>query len=262
MVKKLVLFDKIYNLTLNERRSSLFFRYLKYLNKKIKDFPNTNIKMKKLRAYDNRFEVEVSGPEEIFVFNLLRKQIGTIQLFENVSIGDVYKGLMVDVGKVGFGIFVDCGILNPETDVLLTLYTMRNQLCNGKKVSLSEVIKIYDFINNFPVYVKIEKIDKKKAQIEGTFADATIDFYKRLITNNIHGLFISGETTGQIKKVFTKTNHMRDIESVEPYGFLETIVLLKEGTEAPGIISEIGKYLVNCKMSAIKAERIKKLFGN
>ncbi|MFX0031597.1 MAG: DUF2110 family protein [Candidatus Hermodarchaeota archaeon] len=262
MVKKLVLIDKIYNLTSKERRSNIYPKFLKYLNKKIEGFPNTKIKIIKLRAYDSRFEIEVSGPEEIFVYNLLKKEIGIIHSFENLSLGDIYKAIMVDVGKVGFGIFVDCGIVNPKTDVLVTLYTIRNQLCKGKKVSLSEVIKKYNFINNFPVYVKIEKVDKEKAQIEGIFAKNTINFYEKLITENIDAVFVSGETKEQVKKDLIKTDHMRDIVSIKSFGFLENIILLKEGTDAPGIIAEIGNYLKNCKLSAIRPINIKKLIDN
>ncbi|MFX1414142.1 MAG: DUF2110 family protein [Promethearchaeota archaeon] len=262
MVKKLVLIDKIYNLSSEEKKKSYFSKYLRYLNKKIKAFPNTKIRIKKLRPYDSRFEIEINGPEEVFVCNFLKKEIGAIKIFDNVSIGDVYKALMVDVGKVGFGIFVDCGILNPKTDVLITLYAIRNQLCSGKKISISEVIKKYDFINNFPVFVKIEKVDKEKAHIEGIFADDTLRFYRELISDDIDSVFISGETIGKVKNALTRTNHIRDIISLGSYGFLESIVRLKEGTEAPGIISEIGKYLINCKISAIRAERIKNLFGD
>ncbi|MFX1496804.1 MAG: DUF2110 family protein [Promethearchaeota archaeon] len=262
MSKKLVLIDKMDNLASKLKMQILFSKYLKYLNKKVKGFPDTKVSIKKLRTFDKRFEIEISGPEEIFVYNLLRKEFGTIQLFENVSEGDVYKALMVDVGKVGFGIFVDCGVLNPKTDVLITLHNIRNQLCNKKKVSLSEVIKKYDFINNFPIYIKIEKVDNEKFQIEGKLADVTIDFYEKIIKESIDGLFVSGKTKERIKNVLIKTDHIRDIISIESYGFLEIIVLLKKGTDAAGIIAEIGKYLKNCKMSAIKAERIKSLFYN
>jgi len=262
MVKKLVLIDKIYNLPSKERRNNIFPKFFKYLNKKIKGFPNTKVRIKKLRTYDSRFEIEISGPEEIFVYNLLKKEIGIIQPFENLSLGDVYKAIMVDVGKVGFGIFVDCGIVNPKTDVLITLYTIRNQLCGGKKVSLSEVIKKYDFIDNFPVYVKIAKVDKEKAQIEGIFAMNTINFYKKLITENIDAVFVSGETKEQVKKALIKTDHVRDLMSIERFGFLENIILLKEGTDAPGIIAEIGNHLKKCKLSAIRPLNIKKLIEN
>ena len=70
---------------------------------------------------------------------------------------------------------------------------------------------------------------------------------------------MSGATKNQFKKALVKRGHLRDIVSVERHGFLEHIVILKEGTEAPGIIAHIGKYLRNCKLSAIRHERIHKL---
>ena len=73
MVKKLVLNDKIYNITSKERRKNIFLRYSKYLNVKTQGFSNTKVKIKKLRSFDNRFEVEIFGPEELFIYNLLKK---------------------------------------------------------------------------------------------------------------------------------------------------------------------------------------------
>ncbi|GAH92103.1 unnamed protein product, partial [marine sediment metagenome] len=46
------------------------------------------------------------------------KKVGAIVEFNEVEINQTYKGVLLDVGKVGFGIFVDCAILNPKTDVL------------------------------------------------------------------------------------------------------------------------------------------------
>jgi hypothetical protein len=166
----------------------------------------------------------------------------------------------VDVGKVGFGLFIDCAILNPKTDVLVNLHRIRNQLCSGMEKSLKEVIKIYDFIDHYPVFVKIESIDKEKHQIEGKFDDSMIEFYKKLIKENHEALFLSGETKSQFKKILSKTGHLKDIISIERYGFLENIAILKEGTNAKGIIPEIGKYFKNCKMSTIIPERIKAVF--
>jgi hypothetical protein len=84
--------------------------------------------------------------------------------------------------------------------------------------------------------------------------------FDKLLKENLDAVFITGETKAQIKKTLEKTGHLRDIVSIKKYGFLENIIILKETTEAPGIISDIGKYLKNCKMSAIRPERIKRLF--
>jgi hypothetical protein len=262
MVKNLVLSDKIYNISSEEREKKIFLRYLKYLRLKTKGFPNTKVKIKKLRRFDNRFEVEILGPEEVFIYNLLKKEIGTIYQFENVKVGDRYKGLMVDVGKVGFGIFVDCGILNPKTEVLINLHNLREQLCNSKEKSLKEIIKAYDFIENFPLSIQIINIDGEKQQIQGKVDQNTIKLYSKVLNENLEAVFISGETKGQVKKALNRKGHLRDIISIERNGFLENTIILKENTSAPGIIADIGKYLKNCKLSDVRPIKIKNLIEN
>jgi len=166
-MKNLVLYDKIYNITNKSQEKETYVRYLKYLNEKTKGFSKTSIQIKKLRKFDKRFEILIDGPEELFVFNLIKKEIGSVNEFKDVEVGKTYKGTLIDVGKVGFGIFVDCAILNPQVDVLLNLNVLREQLCAGKKKSSREIIKAYDFINHFPVEVKITEIDAEKHQIQG-----------------------------------------------------------------------------------------------
>jgi hypothetical protein len=260
MVKNLVLYDKIYNVHKESEKKEISIRYLKYLNELAKSFSNTKIRIKKLRQFDNRFEVLIAGPEEVFISNMLKKKVGTVIEFDKVEIGDVYKGVMVDVGKVGFGIFVDCAILNPKVDVLLNLYDLRTQLCKSRGVPITQIISAYDFIDQFPVHVKITSIDKEKEQIQGVLDNQTLEIYEKLIKENLEGVFMSGETKGQLKKALVRRGHFRDIVSIERYGFLENIVILRENTTAPGIIADIGKHLKNCKLSAIRPERIKKLY--
>lgn len=258
-MKSLVLSDKIYNISPKSQEKEVYVRYLKYLNEKTKGFPKTSIKIKKLRKFDTRFEILITGPEEIFVLNLLKKEIGSLNEFKHIELGKMYKGTLVDVGKFGFGIFVDCAIMNPQEDVLLNLNVLRDQLCAGKKKSLREIIKAYDLIDHFPVEVKITEIDAEKHQIQGRLTDKSLGLYQKILSEKLEGIFVSGATKNQFKKALIKRGHLRDIISVERYGFLENIVILKEGTDAPGIIAHIGKYLRNCKMSAIRHERIQKL---
>lgn len=260
MVKKLVLNDQIYNFSSNRELENLKNRFQKYLLEKVKGFPSTKIIIKKLRKYDNRFEIEINGPEEVFVFNFIKKEIGTTINFDNIKEDQVFKGTMIDCGQVGFGVFIDCGIMNPKTDVLLPLHTLRKQLSNGKNKSLSEIINAFDFIDKFPVYVKIKSINSEEKKISGSLAKDTLNLYEKCLNENIEGVFISGQSKGQVKKALLKTGHLRDIVSIERFGFLEHIVLLREGTESPGIISDIGKLLRKSKFSAIRPNRIKDFY--
>ena len=260
MRKKLVVWDQIYNFSSENERKIIEYRFRKYLEEKVNGFPSTKIIINKLRKYDNRFEIEILGPEEVFVSNLIKKEIGTIVNFDNIEEGKIYKGTIIDCGKVGFGIFVDCAILNPKTDVLIPLHSLRKQLCKGYHKSLSEIINAYDFIDKFPVYIKIETVDREERKISGNLAQDTLNLYQKCIRENIEGVFISGQTKGQVKKALVRTGHLRDILSIERFGFLEHIVLFRENTQSPGIISDIGSKLKKSKFSAIRPNRIKSLY--
>ncbi|MFX0057052.1 MAG: DUF2110 family protein [Candidatus Hodarchaeota archaeon] len=260
MPQKIIPYDKIYNIDTEKDKISIFSRYYKYLNETVQGFPNTKISIKKMRDYDKRFEITINGPEEIFVTNILKKEIGLINQFDHIREGNTYKGTIVDVGKVGFGVFVDCAIFNPESEVLIPLHTLREQLCNGKNKSLREILKVYDLIENFPLYINIVSIDRKKMQIEGKIADKTIKFFEHILEENLEAVLVTGETKAQFKKALVKTGHFRDIVSIERFGFLENIVILKQDTNAPGIIADIGKHLRGCKISALRPERIRRFF--
>jgi hypothetical protein len=194
------------------------------------------------------------------LYNILKKEIGTITKFEEVKVGQEFKGMMVDVGKVGFGIFVDCAILNPGTDILINLHTLRDQLCKGNTVSLPEIIQAYNFIDNFPLYVKVKEIDEESQKIKGEITKKTLSLFDKITKENIQGIFASGVSKNQLKKALIKKGHLRDIISVKRYGFRENIVLFKEGTNAPGIIAQIGRNLRGCKLSPIMSDKIKKLW--
>ncbi|MFX1317097.1 MAG: DUF2110 family protein [Promethearchaeota archaeon] len=260
MTKRIVLFDKIYNVSSEKRKKDIYLRYLKYLNDNVKGFSKNSLMINKLRNFDQRFEISIHGPDENFIYNLLQKEIGTITEFKDIKEGQLCKGSMVDVGKVGFGIFIDCAIFNPKVDVLINLHSLRSQLCNGKGKSLREIIEAYDFIDNFPVYVKILKIDKVNQKLQGEIAQKTLTLFNKVLKENIEGVFLSGETKGQFKKALVKNGHSQDIISIKRFGFLENLVLLKKDSNAPGIIAHIGRDLTNCKLSALRPTRIKTLF--
>ena len=260
MPKKIVLYDKIYTLTEKDserKRRDVFANYSKYMKENIKGFLNTNAKIHKLRKFDKRFEISIDGPEKLFVSNILSKEIGTIHEFKDIEVGRVCKGTMTDVGKVGFGIFVDCAIMNPKTDVLISLHKLR-----GKELSLKEIIHAYNFIDHFPGMVKVIKVDKEKNKIQGEYTKEYLSLYKKLVNENLDAIFVSGATKNQFKKALIRKGHLRDIVSIKRYGYLEHIVILKEGTEAPGIIAHAGNYLRNCKLSAIRHSRIRNLLGS
>jgi len=259
MVKRLILLDKIYNADSRRDRLDLQSRYKKYLHELVKGFPQTEIQIRQIRDIDNRIEIFIQGAEEKFVKNMISAEIGSVIPFDQIKEGDILKGTMMNVGELGFGIFLNCGIIRRKTDILLPLHILREQLADGKRVSVRDIINTYDFMNHFPLFTKVIEIDKEQINIQGEIAQKSLSLFDKILSENIEGLFMCGETKGQFKKALVKTGHLHDIVSIERFGFLENLVLLKRGTNARGIISEIGKYLEQCKFSILIPKRIRTL---
>lgn len=246
---------------MKRKKEDIYLRYLKYVREHVKGFPNTTLKIKKLREFDKRFEISISGPEEVFVFNLLKNEIGSITEFKDIKDGNIIKGVLTDVGKVGFGLFIDCGVVNPQVDVLINLHKLREQLCNKREKSLTEIIEAYDFIDHFPLEVKIVKKNNENHRLQGEIALNSLNIFEKIINENLEAIFLSGETKGQFKKAITRKGHFRDIITLKRFGFLENLVLLKKDSDAPGIIAHIGKELENCKFSVLQPKRIRMLYN-
>ena len=54
MVKRIVLLDKIYNISTKKQEAQVIDRYKKYLFENIKGFANTTVNIRKLRDFDKR----------------------------------------------------------------------------------------------------------------------------------------------------------------------------------------------------------------
>ncbi len=72
-------------------------------------------------------------------------------------------------------------------------------------------------------------------------------------------LFSSGQTRKRVKKAIKYTKHYPDYIVIERIGFLETAVILKMGTSAPGILADIGPHLKNTQFSMFRPTNVKAL---
>lgn len=258
MVQKLILGEKIYSYSPKPDFKPLLAKYKQMLSHEMETL-DVGIKKIDVRDEDNRLELLVEGPDEEFLKSLLKEEFGSTYRFLDVREGDILKGYVVEVGKVGFGVFVDCGVKYPTTDVLINLITLRNQLCKGKKIPLRKIVDSYGLIENFPIYIEIEEISRREKNLRGKIAKKSLDMINNWIKDDLERVFVSGSTRAQVKKAMSKTGHSRDIVSLKKLGFLENIIILKEGTNAPGIISHIGKKLEYSKLSAIRPLKIEEI---
>jgi hypothetical protein len=208
----------------------------------------------------NWIKVDVSGSDSTVLTNFLLQRSGIApHTLGNLTVSAELKGRIIDSGNVGYGLYVDVGVSQPETiDALIPLHVLRRQLAEDKKVSIPKIIEAFCLYDNLPLKIKITKITPEK-KLEAELAQEQISTIQNWLSSNLDRVIVLGASSDIITYVIKASNITRDIVKVEYLGFLEHTLLCKLGTEAPGIIHKLGKYLPRIPMYAFSKNKAQTL---
>ena len=207
--------------------------------------------IKELDARLARFDVDkrghvvigFEGQDAEFAINFLTKEYGPSISLDHVKEGAIVKGSLIDVGKVGYGFYVDIAAMKTTTyvDALLPLYQVREQFKLKKR--LRTIAKSLVLVDNLPVDVHITNVDLKEGKIEATFAESTLNRFDEWLHDDHERLLVFGANFSMIENALNKTGHIDDIYETQELGKFEFALRCKRSTRASGIIAAIGPKL-------------------
>jgi hypothetical protein len=199
----------------------------------------------------NWVKVSLSGEDEEVSANVVRGEFGEVPYsLRAVEEGGTYRGRFVDLGKVGYGAYVDLGIFSPRPkDALLPLYYLKEHFGG---IPVREMIPRFGWVDNLPVEVRVRKVEFGTREVEVEFSDSQLKRLNSWLNDGYDKLFIAGTVSENVERALIRTGHGRDVKRIEELGLMETLLVLKKGTEAPGIIREIGPHIKGAVMGAIK----------
>jgi hypothetical protein len=209
---------------------------------------------------DNGFiNVNLEGEDELAAYNYLASLYGkNIELGE-LKEGDIVKGYVCSSGKVGFGLFVDIGIKEPyNVDALLPLFALREQLAEGKTLPVRKIIKMFGLIDNFPIEIIMQKVSIGTKKAEAKLSEKQIETFETWREEGLDKLLILGAFEEEIERALKRSNHSKDIISLESLGWMENIITCKFNTNAKGLIPAIGRILPKAKFEIFSPSFIKK----
>jgi len=194
---------------------------------------------------DKRGHVIISfeGQDAEFATNFLTKEYGSSISLDHVKEGAIVKGSLIDVGKVGYGFYVDIAAMRNTTyvDALLPLYQVREQF--KLKKPLRTIAKSLILVDNLPVDVQITHVDLREGKIEATFAESTMNRFDEWLRDDHERLLVFGANFSMIENTLNKTGHINDIYEIQELGKFEFALRCKRSTRASGIIAAIGPKL-------------------
>ena len=241
-VKEVVILEKVYG------DRSGFDKLHRKLRSLLGDL---EVECKLSATVKNWVKISLSGEDEEISTNLVREEFGEVPYsLRNVEVGNTYRGRFIDLGKVGYGAYVDIGIFKPKPkDALIPLYYLKETF---GEMPVRQMIREFGWVDNLPVDVEVINVEFGAREVEVAFSEAQVKRIRDWLNDGHDKLFITGTVSEKIEKALIKTGHGRDVKRMEELGLMETLLVLKKGTQAPGIIKAIGPHLKGAVFGAIK----------
>jgi hypothetical protein len=196
-------------------------------------------------------QIRARGEDAETFLNLLTEKFGEAPVLRSkVMRWDVRKGFITGSGRVGFGVYVDIGILEPKKDALYPLHRMRAQLADGASKSSREILQQQGLADYFPVDVIVTELQGENVTVE--LADRTRDqllgwnrqLFDRVIAAGIDRDYAIG--------VVRSTNLGFDVIKIETLSLLVQCLVCKIDTDAPGVIAKIGSRFRGVGLTAFR----------
>ncbi len=204
----------------------------------------------------DRIVANIEGEDAEFIANALAKEYGKSLLSDNLSRNVEYPGRFLDVGKVGYGLYVDIGVTDsPRMDALVPLHKMREQLnLLGPLKTITEAFVLVDYL---PIEVKLTSIDLHNNRVEAEFDQKLISRLKEWLQDDHERLLVFGANNRQIESSLKKSGHREDIYEIEQLGKFEFSLRCKRSTRASGMLAAIGPRLRGVPMHLFIPKELK-----
>ncbi|WP_455368835.1 DUF2110 family protein [[Eubacterium] cellulosolvens] len=193
--------------------------------------------------------VEYNGEDNEVFTELLRRDHGFIPIeLAKLTHEETYRGFIIGNEEHGRGINIDIGIISPRYSYgLYSLHRMRAQLGEDKTESLKEITEKFCLHKGIPINVRIESVKNvKKISLAAT--DEQESYMKDWDRYPFDRVAVIGALNNQVRKAILVTRLAGDIIRLDSLSFTSSLLTCKLGTDAPGVISKLGRELRHAKL--------------
>ena len=208
-------------------------------------------------------QVSLSGEDEAVATNYMRKEFGFCPAsLENVNKFATLKGYIVNLGKSPDTLFVDVGVFQPQiVCATVPLRHLQAVLVDGGKLALKKIGELFGFCEDIPISVKVTALDVEKKLVEAELSTEQLERFMAWQESLLDRLIVLGSSLKEVKRMLNYTGLDRDVISIEPLGMFEYALTCKLGTDAAGLISQVGRNLRNARFVVFNPRKIKEILG-
>lgn len=257
MKDRLVVAQRIPHSSIEELRSPLEDR----LRKLASDL-EVSVKVEGVTSNDF-LRIGVKGPDlEVFT-ELIGRKLGLAPAdISDLEVNDNIKAYPTGIDTRRQTVEVEIGPVSISFRSEITKEALMAQLCDGRSFPVERVARTFCIQQGVPIQVRITSIDSDRRNIEGWISDDQVSRFEEWRRERFHRIVAVGGLQDKIHEAIRLSKVERDIAEVEELSLMSHVLVCKLGTEAPGIIAKIGRYVGDFKLYAFLPERVDTLrFG-
>ncbi len=203
-------------------------------------------------------QITLAGEDEGIATNYVIKEIGLCPNgFGNVKEFSTLNGYISTFKKNGEELSVDVGVFEPKiVHAVIPLRGLQAQLVDGRKIALGKIAELYGFCEGLPLSVKVSRLNEEESCMEAELSAGQVERYRVWRESLLDRLVVLGSSLQEVKVTLERAKLDRDVIDVEPLGLLEHALTCKLGTDATGLIPNIGRILKNTHFSVFNAKTV------
>ncbi len=222
------------------RKKALLFHIRRHIDHLLSQL-DARVLSVKTTSHDH-VSVALSGSDSEFARNFIARELGAAPSLSVLKLGGQYQGFLTDVGRVGYGLYVNLGVMTVRCDALVPLHTLRAQF-HMNDASVRSIARAYVLVDNLPASVVLTNINVPQHRIEARLSDVFLNRIFGWLSEPHERLLVFGVTADMIRAALERTGHTRDVDKIEALGLFEFSLRCKQSSRASGIVAAIGPYL-------------------
>ncbi|MGA2240246.1 MAG: DUF2110 family protein [Candidatus Bathyarchaeia archaeon] len=203
---------------------------------------------------------EVQGSDSEFFIELIKRKMGLApQNLSDVKVHDNFKAFVSGINAKRQSIEVEIGPVSTNVKSEITREALIAQLCDGKAIPVDRVAQTYCVHEGTPILVRITSINPERRQIEAWISDDQVARFEQWRRERTHRIIAVGGSHDRLREAMRLSKADRDIIQIEELSFTANSLVCKLGTDAPGIIARIGRFVSEFRLYAFLPEKVDKL---
>jgi hypothetical protein len=209
---------------------------------------------------NNFVNAEIQGSDSEFFVELIKRRIGLApRSLSEVEVDDNLKAFVNGINTKRQSIEVEIGPVSTNVKSEIVREALIAQLCDGKNIPVERVAQTYCIQEGTPILVRIRSINPERGQIAAWISDGQVDRFEQWRRERTHRIIAVGAPHEKLNEAVRLSKVERDIIQIEELSFTASSLVCKLGTDAPGIIAKIGRYMSKFKLYAFLPEKADKL---